>query len=55
MKKFQIEIRETLSHIEEISASSLDEAISIAMRMYKSEEIILDYQNHTDTEFIEVC
>lgn len=51
MKKFSIEIVETLSKIVPIEAKNVNEALIIAERMYQEEEIVLDYNDLVDTEF----
>lgn len=41
MKKFKLEITETLSREVEVEAETLEEAIDSLNKMYKNEEIIL--------------
>lgn len=48
MKTFKIDIQETLSRIIDIEASSSEEAISIAQKMYETTEIVLDYDDFVD-------
>ncbi len=50
MKKFNIEIRETLTREVTINAASLDEAIQTAENLYSSEDIVLDYTDHKTTD-----
>lgn len=49
MKKFKIEIRETLQKIVEIPANSLDEAIEQIKEKYHDEDIVLYPDDHIDT------
>lgn len=53
MDTFKIEIKETLSRIITIEATSIDEAISKASELYHNEEIILDAEDYNNTEFLE--
>lgn len=48
MKTFKIDVKETLSRIIDIEASSPEEAISIAQKMYETTEIVLDYNDFVD-------
>lgn len=50
MKKYKVEITETLQKIVEIEADSLDDAIAITKEKYFNEEIVLDETNYIDTE-----
>ena len=52
-QKFNIEIEETLQHVYEIEANSLEEAISIAHDRYRNEEYILDENDYKGAEFRE--
>ncbi|MDR1593216.1 MAG: DpnD/PcfM family protein [Prevotellaceae bacterium] len=45
MEIFKIEIRELLSRTIEIQANNIEDAITIANKMYKKEEIVLDYSD----------
>lgn len=49
MKKYKMEIKETLQKIIEISADSLEEAKEKVEEMYRKEEVILYPDNHIDT------
>ena len=40
---YKIEVSERLSRVVNIDASSLEEAVLIAEKMYKDEEIVLDW------------
>ncbi|MFB2578670.1 DpnD/PcfM family protein [Acinetobacter sp. c2-A9] len=53
MPNFHIEIVETLSTVIDIEADNLNEALVIAKQKYLNSEIVLDYSNHTHTNFLE--
>ena len=53
MKKFDIEIEETLQRVVSVDANSVDEAIDIVHEMYRNEEIVLDENDFMDVEFRE--
>jgi|GEM_PF-878557 hypothetical protein len=53
METFKIEVREFLSRIIEIEASSGEEAVSKVKAMYKNEEIVLDSEDYVATEIEE--
>ena len=48
---FNIEITETLQKIIEVGADNEEDALHKIMRMYKNEEVILDYDNFVDVSF----
>lgn len=48
-KKFEIEITETLQRVVEIEAESVDIAIETITQKYKSEEIVLDWNDFFET------
>lgn len=50
MKKFIIEIQETLAKIIEINANSEEEAISTIQDLYRNERIILNAEDYISTE-----
>ena len=52
MKKFNIEITETLQRQIEIEAEDYDEAMKIIKEKYHNCEIVLDSNDYLDTEFI---
>jgi nicotinic acid phosphoribosyltransferase len=52
METFKIEVKETLSRIIEIEASSEDEAFSKIQELYNKEEIVLDSDDYIETEFL---
>lgn len=51
MKKYVVEITETLQRQIIVDARSYDEARSIVKQKYEYEEIVLDESDHVDTEF----
>lgn len=51
MKKFTVEITETLQRQIEVEAVDENEAISKVEEMYRDEEVVLDSGDHIDTEF----
>lgn len=52
METFKIEVKETLSRIIEVQASSEDEALSKIQDLYKKEKIVLDADDYVETEFL---
>lgn len=51
MKKFTVEITETLQRQIEVEAADENEAISKVEEMYRNEEVVLDSGDYIDTEF----
>ena len=51
MKKFTVEITETLQRQIEVEAADKNEAISKAREKYYNEEVVLDSGDYIDTEF----
>lgn len=51
MKKYNVEIEETLSKIISIESETKEEAISKVEEMYDNEEIVLTADDYIDTEF----
>lgn len=51
MKKYLIEITETLQKQIEVQANSREEAEQKIREQYRNEEIVLDDTNYVDTEF----
>ena len=49
MEKYKIRIEEILSYEFEVTANSKEEADMIATRMYQEGEVVLDWENHEDT------
>jgi hypothetical protein len=49
MPTFQIEITETLQRTIDLQADTADEAIAQVHSAYAQSDIVLDYQDHTDT------
>lgn len=48
---YKIEVEEVLRRTIEIKASSTEESLNIARNMYLSEEIVLDYEDWTETNY----
>ncbi|MDD2577658.1 MAG: DpnD/PcfM family protein [Bacteroidales bacterium] len=48
MKKYKVEITETLQRVIEIEAESSDEAYKIAKDRYEDFDIVLDYDDFID-------
>ncbi|MPM11447.1 hypothetical protein SDC9_57791 [bioreactor metagenome] len=55
MKEFVIRIVETLATSVIMEADSLDEALSKTNDLYQSGEIVLTYDDYSDTEFEEAA
>lgn len=51
MKKYKIEITETLQKVVEIDAESLEEALYKAKLMYRMQEVVLDESDFVEAEF----
>lgn len=51
MKKFKVEITETLQKIVEVEANNKEEAVHKVMKMYKNEEVILNDNDFIDVDF----
>ena len=51
MKKFKIEITETLQKTIEVESNNKEEAVHKVMKMYKNEEVILNYNDFIDVDF----
>lgn len=54
MKKFKIEVQEVLSRVIEVKAKDISDAISKVANRYKKEEIVLDYSDFVDVDFIDL-
>jgi len=54
MKKFEVEITETLTRIVEVEAPTADRAEEIVLSRYNACEIVLDAEDFTDKD-IKVC
>lgn len=52
METFKIEVQELLSRTIDIEAQNIEEAIVKANQMYKSEELVLDYNDLSKQEII---
>jgi hypothetical protein len=51
VKKYRVEVTETLTHIVEIPADDEDSACQIVKEMYRNEDFILDYANFSSVDF----
>lgn len=51
MPNFQIEIVEVLSAVIDIQAENLDEALYLAEKKYRDEEVVLTEVHHMTTDF----
>lgn len=54
METFKIEIQEFLARVVEIEAISLHEAISKITESYQKAEIVLDYNDFVEVDFIDI-
>jgi DpnD/PcfM-like protein len=54
METFKIEVKETLSRIIEVEATSEDEAISKIQDLYNKEKIVLNADDYVETEFLKL-
>ena len=50
MKKYEVEIVETLSRVITVEAESEDEALTIVWGLYDDGEVVLNYSDHIDTD-----
>lgn len=53
IKKFKIEITETLQRIIDIEANSLDDAVIEISEQYRNEKIVLDSSDYIKTDIVE--
>lgn len=51
MKKFNVEVVETLSRVVEVEAKTYEEAEAKVDEMYDNQEIVLDYNDLVDTSY----
>ena len=51
MDRYKVEITETLQKTVEVEANNKEEALDKVMKMYKNEEVILDYNDFVDLDF----
>lgn len=51
MEKYKVEIIETLQKTVEVEADNKEDALHKVMKMYKNEEVILDYNDFVDLDF----
>lgn len=54
METFKIEIQELLAKVVEIKADNAIEAISKVSEQYKKAEIVLDYNDFVEADFIDI-
>jgi len=54
METFRIEIQEFLSKVIEVDASNLQEAMSDIQERYAKAEIVLDYNDFVEVNFIDI-
>lgn len=52
METFKIEVQELLSRTINVQADNIKEAVSIANKMYKQEDIVLDYNDLKNQDII---
>jgi uncharacterized protein YgfB (UPF0149 family) len=54
METYKIEVQEFLSRVVEVKAKNIQEAFSKVNEQYKKEEIVLDYNDFVDVNFIDI-
>ena len=54
METFKIEIQELLARVVDIEADNKNEAISKVNELYKKAEIVLDYNDFVEVDFIDI-
>jgi len=54
METFKIEVQEFLARVVEVKAKNVQEAFSKVNEQYKKEEIVLDYNDFVDVNFIDL-
>lgn len=54
METFKIEVQELLSRVVEVEAESRDEAISKINVQYEKAEIVLDYNDFAEVNFLDI-
>ncbi len=54
METFKIEVQELLSRVVEVEAESRDEAISKINIQYEKTEIVLDYNDFVEVNFLDI-
>lgn len=54
METFKIEVQESLARVIEVEGSSLQDAISKVSKQYKETEIVLDYNDFVEVNFIDI-
>ena len=53
METFKIEVQELLARVVEVQAENLEEAFTVVNDQYKKEEIVLDYDDFVQVDFID--
>lgn len=54
MEIYEIEIQETLARVVEMEGNSIQDAISKVSELYKETDIVLDYSDFVDVNFIDI-
>ncbi len=54
METFKIEVQEFLARVIEVKAKNVQDAFSKVNEQYKKEEIVLDYNDFIDVNFIDI-
>lgn len=54
METFKIEVQEFLARVIEVDATNLQEAMSNVQERYKKAEIVLDYNDFVEVNFIDI-
>ena len=54
MRKYKIEIQEFLAKVVEIQAENISEAFLKVNEQYKKAEIVLDYNDFVEVDFIDI-
>jgi hypothetical protein len=54
METFKIEVQEFLARVVEVEANNLQEAVSNVQEKYRKAEIVLDYNDFVEVDFIDI-
>jgi hypothetical protein len=54
MKTYNIEVQEFLARVIEVKAKSFDDAVSKVKKEYINNEIVLDYNDFVEADFIDI-
>ena len=54
METYKIEIQEFLARVVNVDANSIDEATLLVKEKYKKTEIVLDYNDFVEVDFIDI-